>query len=308
MTTCPRCRATNPPTHRFCEICGGPLGTASPSPPAHSTTPLREVRIGRDPSNHIVIPWGNQQVSRVHALVVASASGLTIQDLGSANGTFVDGRPATRPTPFTLRQEVRFGSHLWNTAELLSYLDRGGGQGFPAGRPTFDEQVGPYSLGGGSYAPPPPPMLEAEPAAVRPATVSPPSPPRDPQPTPPAPVLQQRRRTTAQVVHAHAVAAPAQNLYQCPGCGSDRIHKVNAGPRQKQQGCGCVGIMVGLIFIAIFFWVILAVLAAGTVLLIAYWPYALGGGVVWLLLTAVVAAHRARLWYCERCGVEFTRR
>jgi serine/threonine protein kinase len=47
--------------------------------------------IGRDADNDIVLPY--RQVSRHHAKIECTQSGCTVRDLGSTNGTFVNGRP-----------------------------------------------------------------------------------------------------------------------------------------------------------------------------------------------------------------------
>lgn len=51
-------------------------------------------------------------VSRRHAIIAAHASGFTLQDLSSANGTFVNGRrlPPETPTPVRHGDEIKFGT------------------------------------------------------------------------------------------------------------------------------------------------------------------------------------------------------
>ena len=49
------------------------------------------------------------EVSRRHARVVVKGSRVTIEDLGSRNGTFVRGVAAERPTPLADGDEVSFG-------------------------------------------------------------------------------------------------------------------------------------------------------------------------------------------------------
>ena len=48
-----------------------------------------ETTIGRDPSNSIFL--NDMTVSRAHAKIIRSARGTIIEDLGSLNGTWVDG-------------------------------------------------------------------------------------------------------------------------------------------------------------------------------------------------------------------------
>jgi len=55
-----------------------------------------EIRIGRDPASDIFLD--NPGVSRTHAKIVRSSAGWTLEDLASANGTFVnDEQITTRP-------------------------------------------------------------------------------------------------------------------------------------------------------------------------------------------------------------------
>lgn len=48
-----------------------------------------EITIGRDPANSIFL--NDMTVSRSHAKILRSTIGVTIKDLGSLNGTWVDG-------------------------------------------------------------------------------------------------------------------------------------------------------------------------------------------------------------------------
>ena len=48
-----------------------------------------ETTIGRDPSNGILL--NDMTVSRAHAKIIRNAAGVLIEDLGSLNGTWVDG-------------------------------------------------------------------------------------------------------------------------------------------------------------------------------------------------------------------------
>ena len=48
-----------------------------------------ETTVGRDPANSIFL--NDMTVSRAHAKIVRSATGVIVEDLGSLNGTWVDG-------------------------------------------------------------------------------------------------------------------------------------------------------------------------------------------------------------------------
>src|SRR5215470_12715908 len=49
-------------------------------------------------------------VSRRHARIVVSGERVTLEDLGSKNGTFLSGRPVTEPTPLRDGDRLRIGS------------------------------------------------------------------------------------------------------------------------------------------------------------------------------------------------------
>lgn len=86
--------------------------------------PLREGEnpVGRHPASAI---WINAaSVSRAHALIIVSAGRVTIEDKGSRNGTFVDGRKLTGPHLLLDGSEVMFGSERttfrqWSDDEAL---------------------------------------------------------------------------------------------------------------------------------------------------------------------------------------------
>lgn len=72
--------------------------------------PLREgdTIVGRHPASGI---WINAaSVSRSHAKITISPAGVTITDLGSRNGTFVNGKRLDGPHPLLDGAEVTFGS------------------------------------------------------------------------------------------------------------------------------------------------------------------------------------------------------
>ena len=320
MSYCPKCRAPNPVSNRFCEQCGGPLATSGGlgqapqhhqlrAPQAASSGPVRELRLGRDPGNHITIPWGNDQVSRFHARIAVSGSDYLIEDLQSANGTLVNGVRIGSPTRFTLYDEIRFGSFVWNTAELLPHLQGGGGlaHGGPQA-PTFPESGAPpghQPLGAqgprqplrqpsGGYVAPPAMQSTAPPLASQPSQA-----PQAYEATPAA------RRAPA--------PAPARDDWLCPHCGSDSIRKAGAGdPSKKSNGMGCVTCLLLVIIFLVAGWAIVVVVglavAAATVLIAKYWPIALGLLVLIIVASAFSASHKSKLFYCERCGTNFTRR
>jgi pSer/pThr/pTyr-binding forkhead associated (FHA) protein len=73
-------------------IVGVSLTSDSPESPPHEI-PLGEVTVGRSPACNIIVDSG--AVSKVHARLERTTDQLTLQDLGSSNGTFVNGERAT---------------------------------------------------------------------------------------------------------------------------------------------------------------------------------------------------------------------
>ncbi len=65
-------------------------------------------RIGRAADNDIVLRDG--QVSRYHAVISYSEQGYVVADLGSANGTWINGARITRPTPLRPGDSLRMGN------------------------------------------------------------------------------------------------------------------------------------------------------------------------------------------------------
>jgi serine/threonine protein kinase len=63
--------------------------------------------IGRDAANDIVLPY--RQISRHHAQIQCSPSGCTVADLGSTNGTFVNGTRLSSRRRYPLRPGDQLG-------------------------------------------------------------------------------------------------------------------------------------------------------------------------------------------------------
>ncbi|HET8662065.1 MAG TPA: FHA domain-containing protein [Micromonosporaceae bacterium] len=82
------------------------------------------VRIGRDPANDIVL--SDLRISRFHAEVRRDASGSHVVDLGSRNGTFVNGQPVSRAV-LTPGDMVSIGRHelVFDGKRLHEYEDTG---------------------------------------------------------------------------------------------------------------------------------------------------------------------------------------
>ena len=68
--------------------------------------------VGRDPSNNIVFdPVKDDRVSTKHAALTEQGGGLIVTDLGSRNGTLVNGKKISGPTPVPSGTLVQFGEN-----------------------------------------------------------------------------------------------------------------------------------------------------------------------------------------------------
>ncbi len=68
-----------------------PVLTIIKGPQSGASYPLEgsEISVGRDPKNAIFL--NDMTVSRSHAKIIVNAQGAMVEDLGSLNGTWVDG-------------------------------------------------------------------------------------------------------------------------------------------------------------------------------------------------------------------------
>ena len=70
--------------------------------------PLANIRVGLDPAADLRIDAAG--ISRRHALIVVAEEAVTLHDLSSKNGTFVNEVRATRPVLLNDAAEIRLGS------------------------------------------------------------------------------------------------------------------------------------------------------------------------------------------------------
>lgn len=93
----------------FLEV-GGPLGTRLVELTADRST------LGRGSSNDVVVEL-DPSVSRLHAVVERYPTGFSVRDLGSANGTFVNGERVISERRLLTGDEIRLGN-----SRLIFYL------------------------------------------------------------------------------------------------------------------------------------------------------------------------------------------
>jgi ABC transport system ATP-binding/permease protein len=81
--------------------------------------------LGRDPANNVVL--GDPNVSRFHAEVVAVGGGYELRDLGSRNGTRLDGQPIGERSAIQVGSEIGIGPFrlIFDGAAFVARDDRG---------------------------------------------------------------------------------------------------------------------------------------------------------------------------------------
>ena len=81
-----------------------------PTPGKSFELTKNELYIGRDINNDIVI--NDSEVSRKHARLILQAGGYVLEDLGSTNGSFVNGQRLMGPHVLRLGETVMFGENV----------------------------------------------------------------------------------------------------------------------------------------------------------------------------------------------------
>src|SRR3970282_1773487 len=81
-----------------------------PSPGEQTQLQRRSIVLGRDPSCDLVI--NDIEVSRRHARLIAQSGGYVIEDLGSTNGTFVEGERVRSVRPLKSGENIQLGESI----------------------------------------------------------------------------------------------------------------------------------------------------------------------------------------------------
>jgi hypothetical protein len=100
--------------------------------------------LGRDVTNDI--PLGDAEISRQHARLTRTPGGMVLEDLGSTNGTFVNGERLTSPRLLQPGDTLGFGENVTLTFESTA----------PEAAATV---MGPAARGAPAPRPIPPPAL-----------------------------------------------------------------------------------------------------------------------------------------------------
>jgi pSer/pThr/pTyr-binding forkhead associated (FHA) protein len=135
---------------------------SGPTPGAAFTLEGDQLTIGRDSANEIVI--NDAEVSRRHARLTFQGGKYVLEDLGSTNGTFVNGQRLAGPRVLKAGEVISFGEQIVLVFETVS-LDAGATMVSPraAAVPAAPRPMAP---------PPPPPMDYAGSVPASPAQIA----------------------------------------------------------------------------------------------------------------------------------------
>jgi predicted component of type VI protein secretion system len=96
---------------------------SGPTPGASYALEGDQIDIGRDSTNEIVI--NDAEISRRHARLTFQGGKYVLEDLGSTNGTFVNGQRLAGPRVLKSGEVVSFGEQIVVIFEALTAADAG---------------------------------------------------------------------------------------------------------------------------------------------------------------------------------------
>lgn len=117
-----------------------------PSPGKIFSLTKNEIVLGRDIDNEIVI--NDAEISRRHTRLLIQEGGYIVEDLGSTNGTFVNGQKITGPHVLEPNQTIRMGENVTLSYEVAGFdpdatIASGGEQPAAPARPAPAAQPAP---------------------------------------------------------------------------------------------------------------------------------------------------------------------
>lgn len=122
---------------------------SGPTPGAAFTLEGDQLTIGRDSVNEIVI--NDAEISRRHARLTFQGGKYVLEDLGSTNGTFVNGQRLAGPRVLKAGEVVSFGEQIVMVFEATS---------FDAGATVVSPRAAAVPSISRPVVPPPPPPVE----------------------------------------------------------------------------------------------------------------------------------------------------
>ncbi len=156
-----------------------------------------EMFIGRDLSNDVVI--NDPEISRRHSRLFTQGNTYVLEDLGSTNGTFVNGQRLMGPNMLRPGDVITFGERMSLVFESSDY-DQDATMVNPASRPSYESQ--------------PPAQAYTPPPSSPPPYTPPPAPPAYYPPSSQAPAP--ASSYAGQVPTAYAPEAPAEQPRRSP--------------------------------------------------------------------------------------------
>lgn len=196
-----------------------------------------ELTIGRDITNRIVI--NDPEVSRKHSRLTLQSGAYVIEDLGSTNGTFVDGQRLIGPHMLRPGETIMLGEKISLEYEVLGFdpnatlMSGSSPQAQPAS-PRETYRVEPMDYG--YQQPPAPPQQQGYYQQPQPAYQQPP----EPQPTP---------------MYSGNVPPGPSEMYGQPEAAYEMMPEEEA-PRSSRTwlfaGCGLILVMLCCVVAAAF--------------------------------------------------------
>jgi hypothetical protein len=195
--------------------------------------------IGREPSNGI--PINDAEISRKHARLSLQGGNYVLEDLGSTNGSFVNGQRLMGPHVLKPGEIISFGEQISCTYEAVSEVDANATiisskpapppPTAPAQQPMAGPPSPPPSQPKPAGPPPPPPPSPSQPRPGQMAT------PSQPKPVPPPAYAGQVPAGPAAAAGA-AKAAPPKSTAK-PGGVSGRTAAIVAAVLVFCVCCAC---------------------------------------------------------------------
>ncbi len=198
------------------------LMRAGPNPGKVYELVKNELVIGRDINADIVI--NDSEVSRKHARLTMQSAGAVLEDLGSTNGTFVDGQRLMGPHILRLGEVVMLGENVSLVFEAAFDADATMVSSAGAGPVPTYPSAGPYESGTPTYQAPPPQAYQT-PAYQAPAY---------------QPSAYQPQQVPAPAYTGQVPPGPAEEY---PEYGEPAAEPKKSNRRTLLIGCGCLVVL-----------------------------------------------------------------
>jgi predicted component of type VI protein secretion system len=202
---------------------------SGPTPGKTFALTKNEMYIGRDISNDIVI--NDAEVSRKHVRLILQAGQYVLEDLGSTNGTFINGQRISGPQVLQSEQTIQMGENVVLVFEQVSFDPDATAVMAPQDQ-TSQEPISMPDMGMDELEEEPAPM--APPVQAQPQAPPPPPPQPAPAPIPPAP----------QPAETYTGPAPAEPMEM------EEEEQPKSNRTAILVGCGCLVVVVCVAVIA----------------------------------------------------------